>query len=99
LLLTTGSRARTLPVHPDFAGAHSVIRTLDDMRVLPAALRPGRRVVVIGAGVIGLETAASAVKLGCEVDVVELADRAFARVIPPELSTFMEQLHRDNGVR
>lgn len=99
LLLATGSRARTLPVHPGFAGVHSVIRTLDDMRVLKSALQPGKRVVVIGAGVIGLETAASAVKLGCEVDVVELADRALARVIPPEISAFMETLHRDNGVR
>ena len=99
LLLATGSRARSLPVHPDFPGAHSVIRTLDDMRLLRTALQPGKRVVVVGAGVIGLETAASAAKLGCEVDVVELADRALARVIPPEISRFMEELHRTNGVR
>ncbi len=97
LLLATGSQARTLP------GAAKVpvflVRTLDDARALQALLQPGRRIGVIGAGVIGLEVAASAASRGCAVDVFELADRVLARVAPPAISAYMAALHEANGVR
>src|SRR5206468_3254320 len=71
LLLATGSRPRTLPVPgADLAGLRT-LRTLDDSRALLAALTPGTRVVVIGAGWIGCEVAAAARKHDADVTVVE----------------------------
>lgn len=99
LLIATGARARSLP-DADTAGIPVfLVRTLEDARGLKAALTPGKRVAIVGAGVIGLEVAASARKLGCEVEVVDLADRVLSRVVPPALSAYMAKLHEDNGVR
>jgi len=70
LLLTTGASARRLPVPgSDLAGVR-YLRSLDDSDHLRAALRPGARVVIIGAGWIGLETAAAARVAGAEVTVL-----------------------------
>ncbi|WP_114951634.1 NAD(P)/FAD-dependent oxidoreductase [Sphingosinicella terrae] len=98
LLLTTGARARTLPVDAATGEVH-VVRTLADSQRLRASLKPGTRVGIVGAGVIGLEVAASAVRLGCSVDVVDLADRVMSRVVPPYFSEYIAGQHRDRGVR
>ncbi len=99
LLLTTGARARTLPGATDAPVPGLVVRTLEDASSLRARLSPGARLVVVGAGVIGLEVAATAARRGCQVDVVDLAERVMSRVLPPALSEYIATLHRTNGVR
>lgn len=98
LLLTTGGAVRTLSVPGANLGNVFTLRTLDDSRAIDAALTPDARVVVIGGGFIGLETAASARLRGCAVTVVELADRLMARAVLPEISETFLRLHRDRGV-
>src|SRR5205823_12870713 len=60
---------------------------------------PGRSVVLIGGGFIGLEIAASAAKLGASVTVLELAPRLMGRAMPPIVSDFARALHERHGVR
>lgn len=96
LLFATGGRARALAL-PGGARAH-LMRTRADAAALRPLLGPGVRVVCIGAGVIGLEVAASARKLGCAVTVVEAAPRVMARSLTPALSDWLTGLHRAHGV-
>ena len=98
LVLATGTRARPLPVPgAGLAGVH-VLRGIDDSLALKAALTPEKRLVVIGGGYVGLEAAATAVKLGAQVTVIEAMPRLMARVASPELADHMLAVHRDNGV-
>jgi NADPH-dependent 2,4-dienoyl-CoA reductase/sulfur reductase-like enzyme len=96
LVLATGGRARRLSV----PGAEQALylRTLDDARRLRPLLLPGTRVVCIGAGVIGLEIAASAVARGCAVSVVEVGPTVMGRSLPPAVAEWMAALHRRHGV-
>jgi 3-phenylpropionate/trans-cinnamate dioxygenase ferredoxin reductase subunit len=99
LVLATGTVARRLNVPGvDLDGVHH-LRTLEDAMALKAALGATRRVAVIGAGFIGLEVAATARKLGCEVDVVEVAPRAMARAVSPAISAHAAALHEAHGTR
>jgi NADPH-dependent 2,4-dienoyl-CoA reductase/sulfur reductase-like enzyme len=98
LLIATGGAVRRLPLPGADLGNVFYLRTLDDSRAIDARLTPGAKVVVIGGGFIGLETAASARLRGCEVTVVELADRLMARCVPPEISQTFLDLHRREGV-
>ena len=98
LLLTPGGAVRHLRVPGADLGNVLYLRTLDDSRAIDARLAPGRKVVVIGGGFIGLETAASARLRGCDVTVVELADRLMARAVLPEVSATFLALHRNRGV-
>src|SRR5260370_5158463 len=59
---------------------------------------PGRRLVIVGGGYIGLELAAVAAKRGVEVTVLEQAPRVMARGVGPIVSAFYERLHREEGV-
>ena len=95
VLVATGSRARTLPAA--LAGVHT-LRTLADARALRAELRPGRALVVIGAGFIGAEIAATAHGLGLEVTVVEAAATPLAGPLGPEMGAAVAALHRRHGV-
>jgi 3-phenylpropionate/trans-cinnamate dioxygenase ferredoxin reductase subunit len=96
LLLATGGRARQLTVP---GGEHAMtLRTLEDALAIRARLAHARRVVCIGAGVIGLEIAASARARGAEVTVLEAMGGAMGRTVSPEGARFMERLHRDAGV-
>ncbi len=95
LVLATGSRNRPLPA----AEGVLALRTLDDAAALRERLGPGRRLVVVGGGFIGLEVAAAARKLDAEVVVVEALDRVMARIVSPELSAFFQALHEREGVR
>jgi 3-phenylpropionate/trans-cinnamate dioxygenase ferredoxin reductase subunit len=91
LLLTTGASPRPL--------ADAVtLRTLDDSDRLRAALRPGVRVVVIGAGWIGLEVAAAARTAGAEVTVLEQAPAPLLAVLGPEMAAVFARLHVEHGV-
>ena len=99
LLLCVGSRPRLLevPGH-DLRGIHC-LRTIADVDAIRADLPGARRLVVVGAGYIGLEAAASARHLGLEVTVLEMADRPMNRVVAPELSGFYTRRHEREGVR
>ncbi|MFG1372372.1 FAD-dependent oxidoreductase [Xanthobacter oligotrophicus] len=99
LALATGTRPRTLP--PEFSGLEGVyeLRGLADAERLQDAIRPGRRLMVLGGGYVGLETAAVAVKAGLSVTVVERAARILERVACAETSDAIRALHAGHGVR
>ena len=100
LVLTTGSVPRRLPaaMGGDLEGVYTV-RTLADIDAMRAEFAPGRRLVVIGGGYIGLEAAAVGRKLGLDVSVVEMAPRILQRVAAPETSGYFRQLHVERGVQ
>ncbi|RKT55262.1 NAD(P)/FAD-dependent oxidoreductase [Saccharothrix australiensis] len=98
LLLATGSSPRRLPVPgDDLPGVH-YLRRLDQADRLRAALTPGSRVVVAGAGWIGLEVAAAARQRDCAVTVVEPAATPLHAALGPEMGGFFAGLHRAHGV-
>ena len=98
LLIATGARVRRLelPGYPEARLHH--LRTLDDARRLEAQLRPGLNLVIVGGGFIGLETAATALKRGCHVTVLETSDRLLPRLGSPEVSAFVLRHHRSSGI-
>lgn len=98
VIVCTGATPRRLPAQPDIAGVH-VLRTLDDASLLRADLGSGRRFVVIGAGFIGLEAAATARQLGAEVDVLEGAPAPLIRGLGAEMGAAIAAVHGRNGVR
>ena len=102
LALCTGGRPRrwSPPGLPEDARPSNLLslRTLADADALRAALRPGVRLVIIGAGYVGLEVAASAVALGAQVTVLEALPRVLARSTSEVLSRFYESEHRTHGV-
>lgn len=98
LLLATGARPRRLRVPGgDLPGVY-YLRTIGDVDAIRADLRPGRRLVVVGGGYIGLEVAAVAVSLGARVTVLEMEDRVLQRVASAEMSAFYTTLHTGKGV-
>jgi len=99
LLLCVGSRPRLLEVPgQQLAGIHC-LRTIADVDAIRADLAGARRMVVVGAGYIGLEAAACARQLGLDVTVLEAAERPLNRVVAPEVSAFYERRHAREGVR
>jgi 3-phenylpropionate/trans-cinnamate dioxygenase ferredoxin reductase subunit len=98
LVLATGGHARLLECPGAGLGGVYPLRTRDDVAEIRAELRPGRHLVLIGGGYIGLEVAAVAIKHGLAVTVVEAAPRVLARVTGVEISAFYEKAHRDAGV-
>ncbi|MFH8636509.1 NAD(P)/FAD-dependent oxidoreductase [Streptomyces goshikiensis] len=98
LLLTTGSAPRRLPVPGADLDGVLYLRRLEDSDRLKAALRPGATIVVIGAGWIGLESAAAARAAGCRVVVLESAELPLLRVLGREVAQIFADLHRDHGV-
>lgn len=98
VVLACGARPRTLPGVEGMGGVHT-LRTLDDSLALRDALAAGPdRLVVIGAGFIGAEVAATARGLGVDVTLIEALDRPLARVLPPVLGDLCADIHRDHGV-
>jgi 3-phenylpropionate/trans-cinnamate dioxygenase ferredoxin reductase subunit len=95
LLLATGGRARRLPQEQANV---LYLRTHDEALALRTALRPGARLVVVGGGFIGLEVAATARGLGCEVTLLEAGPRLAGRVLPPAISQALLDVHRQHGV-
>lgn len=98
LALATGGRARGLNLPGAQRGNVFPLRTLDDVRRIRARLAPGKRLVVVGGGFIGLEVAAVATRLGLHVTVLEGLPRVLARVTAPPVSAFFERVHREAGV-
>jgi len=99
LILSLGSRVRRLPVDgTELQGVH-YLRTVADVDAIRQDFGKGARLVVIGAGYIGLEVAAVARQAGLDVTVVEMADRVMSRVVSPEISDFYQIEHTNQGVR
>jgi 3-phenylpropionate/trans-cinnamate dioxygenase ferredoxin reductase component len=93
LILCNGGRARPLQVPgADLPGVFT-LRNIEDARALSQVLLPGKKVVVVGGGWIGLEVAATARKKGVAVTVVEAMKRLCERTVPPEISAYLSTLH------
>ncbi|MFL5356976.1 NAD(P)/FAD-dependent oxidoreductase [Archangium sp.] len=101
LVLATGGRARPLSL-PGLEGARLenlfFLRSISDVEAMRGRFVSGNRLVIIGGGYVGLEVAAVAVQLGLRVTLLEAAPRLLSRVTGPEVSSFIEQLHRERGV-
>jgi len=98
LLIATGARCRTLPGADSLAGVH-VLRTLDDALALRADFEKGpERVVVVGAGFIGAEVAATARGLEIPVTMVEFLPTPLGRVLGEQMGSVMAEVHREHGV-
>jgi len=93
LLLTTGGRAR----NPWSASGIRTLRSLADAPGLQSELAPGHHLIVVGAGLIGSEIAASARTTGCDVTLLETAALPLPRLLPPELGELYVDLHKSEG--
>ncbi|RVU85963.1 ferredoxin-NAD reductase [Leucothrix sargassi] len=98
LIIATGTRARLLPITGSDLPSVFYLRTQADSEAIKANLSAGKKVLLIGAGYIGLEIAASAIKSECEVTLVEREARVLARVTSPEVSEFYQRYHTEKGV-
>jgi NADPH-dependent 2,4-dienoyl-CoA reductase/sulfur reductase-like enzyme len=98
LVIATGLRPKRLQcANGDLAGRYAV-RSLDDAIALRAALLPGAKVVILGAGFIGCEVAATARKLQCEVTIVAPGVHPIARPLGLELAKEIQRRHTEQGV-
>jgi 3-phenylpropionate/trans-cinnamate dioxygenase ferredoxin reductase component len=98
LVLATGSDARRLRVPGADLANVVYLRTMDDALGLRDLLAKRPRTVVIGGGFIGLETAAVARTLQCDVTILEALPHVLQRVAPPEIAVYFEEVHRSRGV-
>jgi 3-phenylpropionate/trans-cinnamate dioxygenase ferredoxin reductase subunit len=98
LLIATGAAPRRPPIEGASSDSVHVLRSVADADGLRAALGPGAQLVVIGAGWIGSEAAATARGLGAEVTVIEQATVPLERVLGARIGQFFADLHRDQGV-
>lgn len=97
LIAATGLRPRRLP----FAGLEDrrhVLRSFEDAARLAASFRPGARLVVVGAGFIGCEIAATAMKLGLRASVIEPQAQPMLAALGPQVAAAMAAFHRARGV-
>ncbi|CAG9213005.1 anthranilate dioxygenase reductase [Burkholderia vietnamiensis] len=97
-MLATGSRVRTFGGPIDAGVVAHYVRTVADARALRAQLVRGRRVAVLGGGFIGLEVAAAARQLGCNVTVIDPAARLLQRALPEVVGAYAHRLHDERGV-
>lgn len=98
LVIATGSRPRKLSVEGAELAGVLELRTLDDVDRLKTVAHPDARLVVVGAGYIGLEAAAVASQLGLKVTVLEAMPQVLSRVAGPEIGQFYNRIHRAAGV-
>lgn len=97
LLLATGGRARQLMIP---GGQHGLsLRTLDDARRVADRLCEPGDLVVVGAGIIGLEIAATARELGWRVKILEVAEHPLARLVPMEVAAAVAAIHTETQVQ
>ncbi|MHD0280447.1 NAD(P)/FAD-dependent oxidoreductase [Rhodococcus aetherivorans] len=97
LIVATGLRPRRLPGTAGLAGVH-VLRSVDDSRALRAAVVPGGRALIVGAGFIGCEVAASLRARGMDVVLVEPQPTPLASVLGERVGALVARLHTDEGV-
>jgi 3-phenylpropionate/trans-cinnamate dioxygenase ferredoxin reductase subunit len=98
LVLATGARNRLIDVPNANLEDVRYLRILDESEALRQRIASARHVVVIGAGFIGLEFAATARAKGVDVDVIELAPRVMARAVTEEISDFFQERHTAAGI-
>ncbi|WP_417680664.1 NAD(P)/FAD-dependent oxidoreductase [Roseibium sp.] len=98
LILTTGTKARSIPLEGADLDGVMTLRTITDVDAIRAKLEGKSNLVIVGAGYIGLEVAAVAKSLGKSVTVVEALDRPMKRVVSPVVSDYFTKLHRAKGV-
>ena len=98
LFLSTGTRARDLPLPGARLDGVFSLRKIDDVRALRGPMDAARHIVIVGGGYIGLEVAAVARSEGREVTVLEAEERVMKRVTSPVISQFMQDFHRNRGV-
>lgn len=98
LVLTTGSTARRLAVPGAHLGNVLSLRTIDDALALHSLLERRPRTVIIGGGLIGLETAAAARAMQCDVTILEATAGLMQRVAPAEIGALFARMHRERGV-
>ena len=99
LVLALGASVRRLPIEGAALDGVHYLRSIADAEGIRGDLQPNNRLVVIGAGYIGLEVAAVARQAGLDVTVIEMADRVMSRVVSPEISDFCQIEHTGRGVR
>jgi 3-phenylpropionate/trans-cinnamate dioxygenase ferredoxin reductase subunit len=99
LLLCLGSVPRTLTCPGSALPGIHYLRSVADVAKIQTGLKSGARVVIVGGGYIGLETAATARHLGCSVTVLEMADRVMNRVVASNVSEYFAHEHRAQGVK
>lgn len=97
LLIATGLRARPVPGQPAWRGVHT-LRTLDDALQLRADLLAASRVVVVGAGFLGSEVAATARELGLHVTMIDALERPMLRQFGREVAAAVMSTHAGRGV-
>ena len=98
LIIATGARARKLSIPGSDLGCINYLRTLSDADKIISQVSAQSHLLVVGAGYIGLEIAASARKLGANVTVLESFPRVLSRVTNEQMSEFYQNLHAQNGV-
>ena len=96
-IIATGGAVRRLPNQPNHTGIH-VLRTINDAEALRDDLAPDKHLVVIGAGFIGLEAAATARAKGCTVTVLEGLPAPLIRGLGESMGRTVARVHHDNGV-
>jgi 3-phenylpropionate/trans-cinnamate dioxygenase ferredoxin reductase subunit len=98
LIMATGTSARKLSVPGADLECVHYLRTLADAKRIKQYIAPKTKLLIVGAGYIGLEIAASATKIGASVVVLETQERVLSRVTNPDMSDFYQTLHASNGV-
>lgn len=99
LIIATGSRVRKLNVPGSDKKGIYYLRDLDDANALKQRLKKNKKMVIVGAGYIGLEVASVAASLGVEVTVIEMANRVMNRTVDPMISSYYQKLHESHGVK
>jgi 3-phenylpropionate/trans-cinnamate dioxygenase ferredoxin reductase subunit len=98
LVLATGARPRHLMIAgAEIPGVH-YLRGIADMLAIRSRISAATRLVIVGGGFIGLEVAASAVRLGAKVTVLEAEDALLKRTTPPSVALAVQRLHERHGV-
>ena len=97
MLIATGSKARRLPSLEGYANVH-YLRTIEDSRRLRDEVSPGTRLVIVGAGFIGQEVAATARRAGAEVTIVEALPAPLAGVLGEDVGRRLMKMHEEEGV-
>ncbi|MGI8692054.1 MAG: NAD(P)/FAD-dependent oxidoreductase [Geodermatophilaceae bacterium] len=99
LLLATGSSPRRLTAPGSDLDGVLYLRRIEDCEAIKAAFGTAKRVAIIGAGWIGLETAAAARAAGCEVTVIEMAELPLLAALGREVAEIYATVHREHGVQ
>ncbi|MFC3051875.1 NAD(P)/FAD-dependent oxidoreductase [Kordiimonas pumila] len=97
LVLATGGACRSLPLKTS-APIYNM-RTIEDAQLLRKKMQSSKHMTILGAGVIGLEVAASARKCGIDVSIIELGTRVMGRNLPENFAPYIHAMHRENNIQ